>query len=163
MTDRGVGAPSGLTLGTASVVGRIRVASLVASNVGIPARVVGECKGARVKVRRLILLVGAVLLLAGVIGLLVPASISDSDGHSIACGNAVAADTSSAQAANDKNVVADIPIVNQIVPHTDYVSECRSSISSRRSWTIPLAVVGAIVIAASFLVRGRRTVGTGSL
>lgn len=117
-----------------------------------------------VTVRRLILLVGAVLLLAGVIGLLVPVSISDGDGHEIGCGNAVAADTSSAQAANDKNVVADIPIVNQIVPHTDYVSECRASISSRRTWTIPLAVIGAVVAAASLLVRGRgRTVGTGSL
>jgi hypothetical protein len=114
-------------------------------------------------VRRLILLVGAVILVAGVIGLLVPVSISDSNGHSIGCGNAVAVDTSSAQAANDKNVVADIPIVNQIVPHTDYVSECQSSISSRRTWTIPLAVLGAVVVAASFLVRGRREVSAGNL
>jgi hypothetical protein len=113
--------------------------------------------------RRSILLVGAVLLLAGVIGLLVPVSISGSDGHSIGCGNAVAADSSSAQAANDKHIVADIPVVNQIVPHTDYVSECQSSISSRRTWTIPLTVVGSLVLAASFLVRGRRTVGTGTL
>jgi hypothetical protein len=114
-------------------------------------------------VRRLILVVGAVLLLAGVIGLLVPASISDGDGHSIGCGNAIAADTSSAQAANDNNVVANIPIINQVVPHTDYVSECQSSISSRRTWTIPLTVLGAIVVGASFLVRGRRTVGTDSV
>jgi hypothetical protein len=114
-------------------------------------------------VRRLILLVGAVILVAGVIGLLVPVSISDSNGHSIGCGNAVAADTSSAQAANDKNVVADIPIVNQIVPHTDYVSECQSAISSRRTWTIPLAVLGAVVVAASFLVRGRRKISAGNL
>jgi hypothetical protein len=132
---------------------------------GTFAQVVIEWKGSSsVTVRRLILLVGAVLLLAGVIGLLVPVSISDSDGHDIGCGNAVAADTSSAQAANDKNVVADIPIVNQIVPHTDYVSECRSSISSRRTWTIPLAVIGAVVVAASFLVRGRgRALDTGRL
>jgi hypothetical protein len=117
-----------------------------------------------VTIRRLILLIGAVLLLAGVIGLLVPVSISDSDGHRIGCGNAVASDASSAQAANDKHIVADIPVVNQIVPHTDYVSECQSSISSRRTWTVPLAVVGLIVLAAPFLlVRGRRTVGTGNL
>jgi hypothetical protein len=114
-------------------------------------------------VRRFILVVGAVLLLAGVIGLLVPVSISDADGHSIGCGNALVADTSSAQAANDKNVVANIPILNQVVPHTDYVSQCQSSISSRRTWTIPVAVLGAIVAGASFLVRGRRTVGTDSL
>jgi hypothetical protein len=115
-----------------------------------------------VTIRRFILLIGAVLLLAGVIGLLVPVSISDSDGHSIGCGNPVAADSSSAQAANDKHVVADIPVVNQVVPHTDYVSECQSSISSRRTWTIPVTVVGSIMVAASFLVPGRRAVGTGT-
>jgi hypothetical protein len=107
-------------------------------------------------VRRLVLLVGAVLLVAGVIGLLVPVSISGSDGASIGCGNAVATDTSEAQAANDKNVVAEIPIVNQIVQHRDYVSDCQSAISSRRTWTIPLTIVGAVVVAASFLVRGSR-------
>jgi hypothetical protein len=96
-----------------------------------------------------------------VIGLLVPVSISDSDGHAIGCGNAVAADTSAAQAADDKNVVADIPIVDQLVPHTDYVAECNSSISSRRTWTIPLTVLGALVVAGSFVrVRGRGALDT---
>jgi hypothetical protein len=119
-------------------------------------------RSSSVTIRRLILLIGGVLLLAGVIGLLVPVSISDSDGHSIGCGNAVAADSSSAKAANDKHIVADIPVVNQIVPHTDYVSQCKSSISSRRTWAIPLAVIGSIALAASFFVPGRRTVGTGT-
>jgi hypothetical protein len=134
---------------------------LVSASVGTS----GICEWQRstsVTIRRFILLIGAVLLLAGVIGLLFPVSISDSDGHSIGCGNAVAADSSSAQAANDKHVVADIPVVNQIVPHTDYVSECQSSISSRRTWTIPVTVVGSIMVAASFLVPGRRAVGTGT-
>jgi hypothetical protein len=140
------------------------VAGLVPSSVGMSALVVGEWqRSSSMTIRRLILLVGAVILLAGVIGLLVPVSISDSDGHGISCGNAVAADTSSAQGANDKNVVADIPIVNQVVPHADYVSECQSSISSRRTWTIPLAVIGALAVAGSFLVRGRRTAATGTL
>jgi len=111
----------------------------------------------------LVLLVGAVLLVVGVIGLLVPVSISSSDGASIGCGNAVAADTSNAQAANDKNVVAEIPILNQVVPHRDYVSECKSSISSRRTWTIPLTIVGAVVVAASFMLRGSRKVGAETL
>src|SRR3954454_9983596 len=107
-------------------------------------------------VRRLVLLVGAVLLVAGVIGLLVPVSISGGDGQSIGCGNAVAADASDAQAANEKNVVAEIPIVNQIVPHRDFVADCQSAVSGRRTWTIPLTIVGAVVVAASFLVRGSR-------
>jgi hypothetical protein len=104
-----------------------------------------------------------VLLVAGAIGLLAPVSISSSDGASIGCGNAVAADTSDAQAANDKNVVAEIPILNQVVPHRDYVSECKSSISSRRTWTIPLTIVGAVVIGASFMLRGSRKVGAETL
>jgi hypothetical protein len=107
-------------------------------------------------VRRLVLLVGAVLLVAGVIGLLVPVSISGGDGQSIGCGNAVAADTSDAQAANEKNVVAEIPIVNQIVPHRDFVADCQSAVSGRRTWTIPLTIVGAVVVAGSFLIRGSR-------
>src|SRR5690348_11799992 len=64
--------------------------------------------------RRLIIGVGAVLLLAGIIGLLAPVSVSDSNGHSVGCGNAVATDLSAAQSANNSNG-ANIPILNQIV------------------------------------------------
>ncbi|HKI40526.1 MAG: aminopeptidase [Mycobacterium sp.] len=103
-------------------------------------------------VRRLIIGVGAVLLLAGVIGLLVPVSVSDGNGHSIGCGNAFATDLSAARNAND-NSVANVPILNQVVPHTDYVAQCQSAVGSRRTWTIPLAVVGIIVIAGTLLVR----------
>jgi hypothetical protein len=106
--------------------------------------------------RRLILLVGAVLLIAGVIALLVPVSVSDED-QSIGCGNAVATDLSDARAANDKNL-ANVPILNQIVPHEDYVAECQEAVSSRRTWSIPLAVVGAVVLAGSLLVPRTRTV-----
>ncbi|OBH05680.1 aminopeptidase [Mycobacterium sp. E1747] len=101
-------------------------------------------------VRRLILGVGAVLLLAGVIGLLAPVSISDGNGHSIGCGNAVAADLSAARSAND-NSVASIPILNQVVPHTDYVAQCESSVGSRRTWSIPLAIVGVLAIGGALL------------
>lgn len=102
-------------------------------------------------VRRLVIAVGAVLLLAGVIGLLVPVSISDGNGHSIGCGNAVAEDLSAARNANNTSV-ANIPILNQVVPHTDYVGQCESSVGGRRAWTIPLAVVGILAVAGSFLV-----------
>ena len=102
--------------------------------------------------RRLILGVAAVLLLAGVIGLLVPVSVSDGNGSSIGCGNAVVAHLTAARNANDKSV-ASIPIVNQIVPHTDYVALCESSLGSRRTWTIPLTVVALIGIAGALLVR----------
>jgi hypothetical protein len=93
----------------------------------------------------LIFAVGAVLLLAGIIGLLVPVSVSDTSGNSVACGNGIAMDLSSARNANDKNG-ANIPILNQLLPHTDYVAQCQSSVNGRRSWTIPLAVIGVVAI-----------------
>ena len=105
-------------------------------------------------VRRLIIAVGAVLLLAGVIGLLTPVSISDGNGNSISCGNAVATDLSAAKSANDKSL-ANIPILNQVIPHTDYVAQCQSSVGSRRAWTIPLTVVGIVAVAGALLVRRR--------
>jgi hypothetical protein len=102
--------------------------------------------------RQLIIVAGAVLLLAGVIALLVPVSVSDGNGGSIGCGNAVAADLSAARQANDKSV-ANIPIVKQFVPHTDYVAQCESSVGDRRGWSIPLTVAGVVGIASALLLR----------
>jgi hypothetical protein len=111
----------------------------------------------------LIMVVGAVLLLAGVIGLLVPVSVPDGDGGSIGCGNGITSDLQSARSANDKSG-ANIPIVGQLVPHTDYVSECQSSLSSRRSWTIPLTVLGVLVVGGAVLpeLLGRRPQGAAT-
>ena len=106
--------------------------------------------------RRLVLLVGAAVLIAGVIALLVPVSVTG-DGQSIGCGNAVATDLSEAEAANGKTV-ANVPILNQIVPHTDYVATCQEAVSRRRSWSIPLAVVGALVVAGSLVIPRTRAV-----
>ncbi|WP_123027367.1 aminopeptidase [Mycolicibacterium stellerae] len=106
--------------------------------------------------RRLILLVGAVLLAVGVIALLMPVSITG-DGNSIGCGNAIAADSAEAEAANNKTV-ANVPILNQIVPHTDYVANCQAAVSSRRTWSIPLTVVGALAVLGSFAAPRSRTV-----
>jgi hypothetical protein len=113
-------------------------------------------------VRRLIILVGAALLLAGAIGLLIPVSVGDSGGGSIGCGNAIASNLQSARSANDKTG-ANIPIVGQLVPHTDYVSECQSALSGRRSWSIPLAIVGIVVAVGAALpeLQARRTAATG--
>jgi hypothetical protein len=107
--------------------------------------------------RRLILGLGAVLLLAGVIGLLVPVSISDGNGNSIGCGNGLVADTQSARNATQQTnnqTGANIPVVGAFAPHSpDYVAQCQSAVGSRRTWTIPLAVIGIVGIAGAFLVR----------
>lgn len=112
--------------------------------------------------RRLVLVAGAVILLAGIIGLFVPVSVSDGNGGSLGCGSAAVSNLSSAREANNKSV-ASIPILNQVVPHTDFVAECQSALSGRRSWTIPVAVVGAIAVVAAYFVRDRRSVGSGGI
>jgi hypothetical protein len=96
--------------------------------------------------------VGAVLLVAGVIGLFVPVSISDGNSGAISCGSAIAPDSSGAKNANDSNG-ANIPILNQLLPHTDFVAQCNSSVHSRQMWTIPLAVIGLLGITGALLVR----------
>jgi hypothetical protein len=104
--------------------------------------------------QRLMLLVGAVALIIGVIGLLVPVSVPGPDSGNIGCGNGVVQDLSAAREANNKNP-ANLPILNELVPHSDYVAQCQSAVSGRRAWTIPVAVVGLVVIAGSFFVGGR--------
>jgi hypothetical protein len=109
-----------------------------------------------VTLRRLVPVVGAVVLVVGIIGLLVPVSVSDGNGGSLGCGNAAISDLSNAREANNTSV-ANIPILNQIVPHTDFVAECQSALSGRRSWTIPGAVIAVV---AAFFVRGGRLAGS---
>jgi hypothetical protein len=104
--------------------------------------------------QRLILLAGAVALIIGVIGLLVGVSVPGPDNGAIGCGNGVATDLSAAREANNNNP-ANLPVLDQIIPHSDYVAQCQSAVSGRRAWTIPVAVVGLVVIAGSFFVGGR--------
>jgi hypothetical protein len=104
--------------------------------------------------RRLILLVAAIVLIAGIIALLVPVSASGENG-SVGCGNAIAGDLSTARDKDNGNL-ANLPVVNQFVPHTNYVSACNAALSTRRAWSIPLAVVGLLVMGGALLVRERQ-------
>lgn len=104
--------------------------------------------------RRLILLVGAVALIVGVIGLLLPVSVPGPDNGSIGCGNGLVQDSSAAREA-DNNNPANLPILNEVIPHTNYAAQCQSAVSSRRGWAIPVAVIGLVVVAGSFFVGGR--------
>jgi hypothetical protein len=104
--------------------------------------------------RRLILLVGALVVIAGVIGLLVPLSVPGPDSGSIGCGSGLVQNLSAAQQA-DHNNPANLPILNAVLPHTEYVTQCQSALSARRTWAIPAAVVGLVLIAGSFLAGSR--------
>jgi hypothetical protein len=104
--------------------------------------------------RRVLLLVGAIVLIVGIVGLLLPVSIPGPDGQSIGCGNAVVADSSAAREADNNNPV-NLPIINEVIPHTDYTAQCNSAVSQRRAWSIPVAIIGLVVVAAAFFVGGR--------
>lgn len=104
--------------------------------------------------RWLILVLGAVALIAGTVGLFTSVSVSGSNGDTVSCGTAVASDLSGARAADNKSL-ANVPILGQIVPHTNYVAQCQSSLSQQRTWSIPLTVAGAIAAAGALLLRGR--------
>jgi hypothetical protein len=104
--------------------------------------------------RRLILLVGAVALIVGALGLLVGVSVPGPDNGSTGCGNGLAQDLSAAREV-DHNNPANLPILNEVSPHTDYVAQCQSAVSGRRAWAVPVAVVGLVVIAGSFFVGSR--------
>lgn len=121
--------------------------------------------------RRLILLAGLVLLIAGVIGLFVPVSISgggNSSGGSIGCGSAVHSDVSAARSQDNQNagnspLVQQIPVVNAIAPQSHYVAECNSALANRRLWTIPLTLVGVAAIAVAVFVQRPRGAPAGGL
>jgi hypothetical protein len=102
----------------------------------------------------LILLVGAIVFIAGILALLVGVSVSGENG-SVSCGNAIVSDLSAARDKDNGNL-ANLPVVNQFVPHTNYVSACDSALANRRGWSIPLAVVGLLVVGGSLLVRERQ-------
>src|SRR5258707_14119174 len=110
------------------------------------------------KLRRLVLLVGAVVLIVGVIGLLVGVSVPGPDNGSIGCGNGLVQDLSAARQANNNNP-ANLPILNELIPHSDYVAQCQSAVSGRRAWTIPGGGGGLVGIARSVFFGGRA--GTG--
>jgi hypothetical protein len=100
------------------------------------------------------LVVGAVVLIAGVVGLFLPVSVFDGNSSTVGCGNALVANQSALQAAND-SPVASAPVLDQPIPHPDFVAACESAISGRRHWAIPLVIVGAAGVLVGIFIRGR--------
>jgi hypothetical protein len=59
--------------------------------------------------------------------------------------------------------VAGVPVLNQIVAHTDLVALCDSAVFSRRKWSIPLAVIGAVAALGAVPMRPKSAGGVASL
>jgi hypothetical protein len=103
--------------------------------------------------RRLILLVGAVALVVGVVGLLVPVSVPTGQRQHrlrqrLGSGFVGGAAGGQQQPGQPADTQPDHP-------HTNYTAQCHSAVSGRRAWTIPVTIVGLVAIAGSFFVGGR--------
>jgi hypothetical protein len=116
----------------------------------------GEIVGSRLRN----LLVGNVVLIAGVAGLFLPVALFDGGSSTIGCGNALTVNQSEARAANDATV-GNPPPAGQVAPRPDYAAECETAISGRRHWAIPLVIVGAAGILVGVLFGGRRRPSPG--
>ena len=108
--------------------------------------------------RRLILLVAAIALIAGIVALVVPVCVSGQTG-SAGLRNPIAGDLSTARRTRTAATWRNLPVVKQSVPRTNYVSACTSALVTRRGWSIPLAVIGLLVMGGSLLVRERNARG----
>jgi hypothetical protein len=118
-----------------------------------------------VTVRRLLLLVGAILLITGFVALLAPVSVSGNEGN-VSCGVPISGgDLTAAKekdGQNPSNAAGSIPVVGPIIqsvaPPSRYEADCKSAIQTRLWWAIPVAVIGVVVIAGSVLARQRAPV-----
>ncbi|CAA0096552.1 Uncharacterised protein [Mycolicibacterium vanbaalenii] len=99
------------------------------------------------KVRLIFVAVGAVALLVGIVGLVVPVSVSAGQGEAVSCGSAIAPDLSAARA-NDDASEANVPVFGEVLVDPNYVRLCEKDLEDRRLWTITLGAVGALTIVA---------------
>jgi hypothetical protein len=99
------------------------------------------------------LVVGALVLIAGVVGLLLPVSVFDGNSSTVGCGNAVTADEATPRAANETPVPS-APALGS-TPHPNFETACADAISGRRHWAVPLTIVGAVGVLVGLFVRGR--------
>lgn len=96
---------------------------------------------------RILVFAGAIALVVGVVGLFAPVSVSPNL-LVVDCGSAVSPDPSAARA-NDDASSANIPVPSGVLVDTNYTELCRMDLEDRRIWTISLAAVGALAIAAA--------------
>ena len=99
------------------------------------------------------LLIGAAVLIAGVVGLFLPVSVWNGS-STVGCGNAIVAEKPAPSTTNLGQISVDVP--EQAVSHPDYEAQCDSAISSRRRWGIPLVIVGTAGLLLGILYRPRR-------
>lgn len=100
------------------------------------------------------LLIGGAVLIAGVVGLLLPVSVWNGGSSTVGCGNAIVAEKPAPSTTNLGQISVDVP--GQAISHPDYAAQCDSAISSRRRWGIPLVIVGTAGLLLGIFYRPRR-------
>ena len=98
-------------------------------------------------------LIGAAVMIAGVVGLLLPVSVWNGS-STVGCGNAIVAEKPAPSTTNLGHISVDVP--EQAISHPDYAAQCDSAISSRRHWGIPLVIVGTAGLLLGIFYRPRR-------
>jgi hypothetical protein len=96
------------------------------------------------------LLVGAAVLIGGIVGLFLPVTAYSGGNSAVACGNAVFA---TEPAPTTLNIG---PSGVQLPDQPNYHAACEQAISERRHWAIPLTVVGSAGILVGLVYRGRK-------
>ena len=99
------------------------------------------------KLRLIIVGLGAVALLVGIVGLFAPVSVS-AEGKVISCGSVIAPDLSAARA-NDDASAANVRVLGELVSDANFTRLCDMNIEDRRLWTITLGALGALAVAAA--------------
>ena len=100
------------------------------------------------------LVVGAAVLIGGIVGLFLPVTAWNGGSSTVACGNAVIATEPTPTTSNIGGPGTQLPDQPGALP--DRHAACDQAISARRHWAIPLTVVGTAGILIGLLYRGRR-------
>ncbi|TPG28290.1 hypothetical protein [Mycolicibacterium hodleri] len=97
-------------------------------------------------------LIAALVLIGGVVGLFLPVHVFDGISSTVACGNAVSVD----HVAPLAPAVPSAPTIAQAIPHADLTAACDAAISRRRHWAVPLVIVGAVGLVIGVVALTRR-------
>lgn len=93
--------------------------------------------------------VGAVGLIAGALGLLLPINLPIADSPSVVqCSQPFSIDLSQASYLDKENAES-----WRHTTETDYVGECKSSAMFRKVWGTPALILGGVLLAGAFFVR----------
>lgn len=98
------------------------------------------------KLRLVIMGLGAVALLVGIVGLLAPVSVS-AEGKTIGCGSVITPDLSAARA-NDDSSAANALVLGDVVSDANFTRLCDMNLEDRMLWTATLASLGALTVIA---------------